>query len=87
MLGLSGVESFLINPQRDGRREPRLICRSLKEYNLMKRPRAELKRTEEWAKTVSRMEFVDVTFSVSVTFPVSCVYGVRAHGSTNISYS
>lgn len=50
MLGLSGVATLLINPQRGGRREPRVIRRRLKEYNLMKRPRAELKRSENYGE-------------------------------------
>lgn len=48
MLGLAAVASLLINPDRPGRREPRVIRRRIKEYNLMKRPRAELKRTGDW---------------------------------------
>jgi hypothetical protein len=50
MLGLAGVAHLLINPQRPGRRDPRVIRRRLKEYNLMKRPRAELKRTETFGE-------------------------------------
>lgn len=46
MLGLAGVARLRINPARPGRRDPRVIRRRLKEYNLMKRPRAELKCTE-----------------------------------------
>jgi hypothetical protein len=50
MLGLSGVATLLINPYRPGRRDPRVIRRRLKEYNLMKRPRAELKRSETFGE-------------------------------------
>lgn len=50
MLGLSGVEKLVINPYRPGRREPRVIRRRMKEYNLMKRPRAELKRSETFGE-------------------------------------
>jgi len=50
MLGLSGVEQLLINPYRPGRREPRVIRRRLKEYNLMKLPREELKRQGIWGE-------------------------------------
>lgn len=46
MLGLPGVNPLLINPNRKGRREPRVIRRRMKEYNLMKRPRTELKASE-----------------------------------------
>lgn len=46
MLGLSGVDALLTNPHRPGRREPRVVRRRPKEYNLMKRPRAELKCSE-----------------------------------------
>jgi hypothetical protein len=50
MLGLPGVERLLVNPYRPGRREPRVIRRRMKEYNLMKRPRAELKTLEKWGE-------------------------------------
>ncbi len=50
MLGLGGVLTLLINPHRPGRREPRVIRRRLKEYNLMKRSRAELKTSETYAE-------------------------------------
>ena len=50
MLGLSGVAALLLNPRRPGRREPRVIRRRLKEYNLMKRPRAELKSSENYGE-------------------------------------
>jgi hypothetical protein len=50
MLGLSGVEQLLINPYRPGRREPRVIRRRLKEYNLMKLPRKELKCRGIWGE-------------------------------------
>jgi hypothetical protein len=50
MLGLSGVEQLLTNPYRPGRREPRVIRRRLKEYNLMKLPREELKRRGIWGE-------------------------------------
>ncbi|MGB7161056.1 MAG: hypothetical protein WBD40_23545 [Tepidisphaeraceae bacterium] len=43
LLGLAGVEQLIVSPQRLSRREPRVIRRRLKQYNLMKRPRAELK--------------------------------------------
>jgi hypothetical protein len=50
MLGLPGVQRLLVNPYRPGRREPRVIRRRMKEYNLMKRPRAELKTMETWGE-------------------------------------
>jgi hypothetical protein len=50
MLGLAGVAALLINPERPGRREPRVIRRRWKEYNLMKRPRAELKSSETYGE-------------------------------------
>lgn len=50
MLGLPGVERLLVNPDRPGRREPRVIRRRMKEYNLMKRPRAELKTMGNWGE-------------------------------------
>ena len=50
MLGLSGAAMLLINPYRPGRREPRVIRRGLKDYNLMKRPRAELKCMESYGE-------------------------------------
>ena len=50
MLGLPGVDRLLVNPHRPGRREPRVIRRRMKEYNLMKRPRAELKTLELWGE-------------------------------------
>ena len=50
MLGLGGVSALLINPHRPGRRDPRVIRRRLKEYNLMKRPRAELKTSETYGE-------------------------------------
>ena len=40
------LAELLINPYRPGRREPRVIRRRLKEYNLMKSPRAELKKMD-----------------------------------------
>jgi hypothetical protein len=50
MLGLTAVEKLLINPDRPGRREPRVIRRRLKEYNLMKLPRKELKTRGIWGE-------------------------------------
>jgi hypothetical protein len=50
VLGLNGVAALRINPPRPGRREPRVIRRRLKEYNLMKRPRAELKCSENYGE-------------------------------------
>jgi hypothetical protein len=50
LLGLPGVEELLVNPYRPGRREPRVIRRRMKEYNLMKRPRAELRRMNSWGE-------------------------------------
>jgi hypothetical protein len=50
MLGLSGVEQLLTNPYRPGRREPRVIRRRLKEYNLVKLQREELKRRGIWGE-------------------------------------
>lgn len=39
MLGLGGVERLLSNPLRQGRCQPRVIRRRMKEYDLMKKPR------------------------------------------------
>jgi len=50
MLGLPGIQRLLINPYRPGRREPRVIRRRMKEFNLMKRPRAELKTMGNWGE-------------------------------------
>jgi hypothetical protein len=43
MQGLAGMERLIVNPLRPSRQEPRVIRRRMKEYHLMKRPRAELK--------------------------------------------
>jgi hypothetical protein len=51
MLGLSGVDDLLINPRRPGRREPRVIRRRMKEYNLMKRTREALKTSETFGES------------------------------------
>jgi hypothetical protein len=50
MLGLEAVERLRTNPHRPGRREPRVIRRRIKEYNLMKRPRNELKTMETYGE-------------------------------------
>jgi hypothetical protein len=50
MLGLSAVAQLIVNPHRPGRREPRVIRRRMKEYNLMKRPREELKRSATYGE-------------------------------------
>jgi hypothetical protein len=50
MLGLTGVQQLRVNPYRPGRREPRVVRRRMKEYNLMKRPRAELKTMQNWGE-------------------------------------
>lgn len=42
-LGLEGVEELIINPHRPGRWEPRVLRRRIKPYDLLTRPRAELK--------------------------------------------
>jgi hypothetical protein len=47
MLGLAGVARLLSNPHRPGRWEPRMLRRRMKPYDLMKRPRAELKKAVE----------------------------------------
>jgi hypothetical protein len=47
MLGLSGVARLRINPHRPGRWEPRVLRRRMKPYDLMTRPRAELKKAVE----------------------------------------
>jgi len=44
MLGLSGIATLIVNPQRPGRCEPRVLRRRIKPYDLLTRPRAELKR-------------------------------------------
>jgi hypothetical protein len=43
MLGLVGVAQLRINPHRPGRWEPRVLRRRIKPYDLLTRPRAELK--------------------------------------------
>jgi hypothetical protein len=43
MLGLAGVGRLLRNPRRKGRWEPRVLRRRIKPYDLLTRPRAELK--------------------------------------------
>jgi len=45
MLGLAGVERLMINPYRPGRWEPRVLRRRIKPYDLLTRPRTELKKT------------------------------------------
>jgi len=47
MLGLSGVNRLWINPRRIDRWEPRVIRRRIKPYDLLTRPRAELKKAVE----------------------------------------
>jgi hypothetical protein len=47
MLGLAGVEQLLINPHRPGRWQPRVLRRRMKPYDLLMRPRAELKDAVE----------------------------------------
>ena len=49
MLGLAGVQRLVINPQRPGRWEPRVRRRRMKPYDLLTRPRAELKQAVESA--------------------------------------
>jgi len=43
MLGLCGVATLRINPDRPGRSDPRVLRRRRLKYAMMKRPRAELK--------------------------------------------
>jgi hypothetical protein len=43
MLGLSGVQRLIVNPDRRGRSQLRVIRRRLKEYPLLKKPRREAK--------------------------------------------
>jgi hypothetical protein len=50
MLGLPGVAHLLINPDRPGRREPRMLRRRRQGYAMMKRPRAELKCSENFGE-------------------------------------
>jgi hypothetical protein len=40
LLGLDGVSRLLINPHRPGRRQPRVIRRRMKEYDLLTEPRS-----------------------------------------------
>lgn len=47
MLGLAGIGRLLTNPSRPGRWEPRVIRRRSKPYDLLTRPRAELKHAVE----------------------------------------
>lgn len=42
-MGLTGIEQLLTNPRRPGRWEPRVIRRRMKPYDLLTRPRSELK--------------------------------------------
>jgi hypothetical protein len=42
MLGLAGVDELVVNPDRRGRCQPRVIRRRMKQYDLLTRPRAEL---------------------------------------------
>jgi hypothetical protein len=50
MLGLVAVERLVINPRRPGRWEPRVRRRRMKPYDLLTRPRAELKQAVESAE-------------------------------------
>lgn len=50
MLGLNGVATLRINPYRPARRDPRVIRRRLKGYNLMRRPRAQLKHSRNFGE-------------------------------------
>jgi hypothetical protein len=43
MLGLEGVETLIVNPPRPGRWEPRVTRSRMKAYDLMVRPRSEMK--------------------------------------------
>lgn len=47
MLGLPAVERLMINPHRPGRWEPRARRRRMKPYDLLMRPRADLKNAVE----------------------------------------
>jgi hypothetical protein len=47
VLGLAGVERLRTNPHRPGRWEPRVLRRRIKPYDLMTRPRSELKKGGE----------------------------------------
>ncbi len=40
LLGLTGVERLVVNPDRSGRRCPRVIRRRMKEYDLLTKPRS-----------------------------------------------
>jgi hypothetical protein len=46
MLGLEGVQKLIINPNRRGRWQPRVIRGRMKQYDLMVRPRSEYKMPE-----------------------------------------
>jgi hypothetical protein len=50
MLGLGGVERLIVNPYRPGRCQPRVIRRRLKQYDLLVRPRSELKSAKKEGK-------------------------------------
>jgi hypothetical protein len=50
-LGLRGVATLILNPDRTGRCEPRIIRGRMKQYDLMVRPRATYKTHEKPAKT------------------------------------
>ncbi len=46
LIGLAGVGRLLETPPRPGRHHPRVIRRRMKEYDLMTKPRAAYKTTE-----------------------------------------
>ena len=46
MLGLAGVDGLIINPDRHGRCQPRVIRARMKAYDMLVRPRSELKSSE-----------------------------------------
>jgi hypothetical protein len=49
LLGLAGVEELIVNPDRCGRCQPRVIRGRMKQYDLLVRPRDELKPPEKSA--------------------------------------
>jgi hypothetical protein len=57
MLGLAGVDELVINPDRRGPCQPRVIRRRMKPYDLLTRPREELKTRGNTGAALNRMAF------------------------------
>jgi hypothetical protein len=52
MIGLSGVDRFIVNPDRRGRCQLRVLRRRMKEYDLLTRPRREAEAQVERGKAI-----------------------------------